>query len=381
MSNAPVKPATILAQSGHYLDPVTGSIIPPIYPSATFARDENFNLVNPDHLYTRDDDPTIRHVELLLAPLEQGEDAMLYASGMSAVAGVFTNLRPGDHVVIQKSLFYGLIKWPKRFCERWQIDLDFFDVTVPGDLERLMRPGQTKMVWIETPSNPFLHVVDIAAHAAIAHDAGAILVVDSTTATPILSQPIAFGADLVVHSATKYISGHSDVLAGLVVTARKDAWWEVMQMERQSLGPIPSPHAAAMLNRSLRTLSLRMERHCQSAQKIAEFLHADPRVERVYYPGLSDHPNHDLARRQMPNGFSGLLSFQAGRNAAESLAIAGRLQVIYRATSLGSTESLLDHRFTVESGSDYGAQPNLLRISVGLEDADDVIRDLDRALG
>jgi cystathionine gamma-synthase len=373
-------PATMLAQSGHYIDPVTGSIIPPIYPSATFARDRDFKLIHPDHLYTRDDDPTLRPVELMLATLEKAADAMLYCSGMSAVAGVFTNLRPGDHVVIQKSLFYGVIKWPKRFCERWQIDLDFFDVTVPGDLERLIQPGRTRMVWIETPSNPFLHVVDISACAAAAHEAGAILVVDSTTATPILSNPIDFGADLVVHSATKYIGGHSDVLAGLVVTAKKDDWWEVMQLERQSLGPIPSPHAAAMLSRSLRTLALRVERHCQNAQAVAAFLQADRRVKKVFYPGLPDHPNHDLARRQM-RGFSGLLSFQAGRDAEESLAIAGRLNVIYRATSWGSTESLLDHRFTVESGSDYGSPPDLLRISVGLEDVNDLIADLDQALG
>lgn len=376
-----LNPATLLAQSGHFIDPASGSVIPPIYPSTTFARDEDFNLYHPGHLYTRDDDPTMRGVELLLANLEGAADAMLYCSGMSAVAGVFTNLRPGDHIVIQKSLFYGVIKWPKRFCERWQIDLDFFDCTIPGDLERLVQPGRTRMVWIETPSNPFLHVVDITACADIAHAAGAILVVDSTTATPILTNPIAFGADLVVHSATKYLGGHSDVLAGLVVTAKRDQWWEIMQMERQSLGPIPTPQSAWMLNRSLRTLAVRMAQHCQNAQKIAEFLAQDKRVERVYYPGLPDHPGHDLAKKQMKGGFSGLLSFQAGRDATESLAIAGRLRLIYRATSLGSTESLLDHRFTVEGGGDYGAQPNLLRISVGLEDADDLIRDLDRALG
>lgn len=375
------KAATLLAQSGHFIDPASGSVIPPIYPSTTYARDEAFNLYHPGHLYTRDDDPTMRQVEILLANLEQGADAMLYCSGMSAVAGVFTNLRPGDHIVIQKSLFYGVIKWPMRFCARWQIDLDFFDVTVPGDLERLIRPGKTRMIWIETPSNPFLHVVDIAACAELAHAAGAVLVVDSTTATPILSNPILFGADLVVHSATKYLGGHSDVLAGLVVTARRDQWWEVMQLERQSLGPIPTPQSAWMLNRSLRTLSVRMERHCQNAQKVAEFLDQDARVEKVYYPGLPNHPGHDLAKRQMRGGFSGLLSFQAGADAERSLEIAGRLRLIYRATSLGSTESLLDHRFTVEGGGDYGAQPNLLRISVGLEDADDLIADLDQALG
>jgi cystathionine gamma-synthase len=242
-----------------------------------------------------------------------------------------------------------------------------------------VRDAQPAIVWIETPANPMLDVVDIADAAEIAHAAGALLAVDGTAATPILARPLALGADLVMHSATKYLNGHSDLLAGALVTRQPDERWAAIGADRHDAGALLGPFEAWLLLRGLRTLALRVRQASANALAVARFLEAHPRVERVLYPGLASHPRHALAARQMDGGFGGLMSFLVKGDANAALGVAGRLRLIARATSLGGTESLIEHRFTIE-GAATGVPPNLLRLSVGLEDQDDLIADLAQAL-
>jgi len=280
---------------------------------------------------------------------------------------------------VQRPIYYGTLAWLAKFCARREISLHHFDGAHPTSLERAVAASKPAIVWIETPSNPMLDVVDIARAAEIAHGSGALLAVDSTAATPILSRPLALGADLVMHSATKYLNGHSDVLAGVLVTKQIDERWSAIRADRHDAGALLGPFEAWLLLRGLRTLALRVRQASESALAVARFLAGHSGIERVRYPGLPNHPRHDLARRQMVGGCGGLLSFQVKGNADAALAIAGRLQLIARATSLGGTESLIEHRFTIE-GAATGVPPNLLRLSVGIEDADDLIADLAQAL-
>jgi cystathionine gamma-synthase len=298
---------------------------------------------------------------------------------MAAIAALFRTLRRGEAIVVQRPIYYGTLAWLARFCAHREIALGHFDGADPTGLERTARETRPAIVWIETPSNPLLHVVDIARAAEIAHAAGALLAVDSTAATPILTRPLALGADLVMHSATKYLNGHSDVLAGALVTKQIDERWSAIRADRHDAGALLGPFEAWLLLRGLRTLALRVRQASKNALAVARFLETHHKVERVLYPGLPGHPRHDLARRQMAGGCGGLLSFQVKGDADTALAVAGRLQLIARATSLGGTESVIEHRFTIE-GAATGVPPNLLRLSVGIEDPDDLIADLAQAL-
>jgi cystathionine gamma-synthase len=259
------------------------------------------------------------------------------------------------------------------------VALHQFEGSDPASLERVVHAAKPTIVWIETPSNPMLEVVDIARAAEVAHAAGALLGVDSTAATPILTRPLALGADLVMHSATKYLNGHSDVLAGVLVTKRADERWAAIRAERHDAGALLGPFEAWLLLRGLRTLALRVRQASENALAVAGFLKDHPKVERVLYPGLPTHPQHAVAQRQMAGGFGGLLSFQVRGDAAAALGVASRLQLIARATSLGGTESVIEHRYTIE-GAATGVPPNLLRLSLGIEDRDDLIADLAQAL-
>jgi cystathionine gamma-synthase len=372
------KPATVLAQLGHYIDPVTGGLVPPIQPSTTFARDESYALINPAHTYGRADILGYLQVEAVLCALEGGGEALVFPAGMAAVAALFRTLRRGEAVVVQRPIYYGTLGWLATFCAQREIALHHFDGADPSSLERAVQEAKPAIVWIETPSNPMLDVVEIARAAEVAHASGALLAVDSTAATPILSRPLALGADLVMHSATKYLNGHSDVLAGVLVTGRTGERWAAIRADRHDAGALLGPFEAWLLLRGLRTLALRV-RQCANALALARFLEDHPKVERVLYPGLPSHPQHALAERQMAGGCGGLLSFQVKGDAAAALAVAGRLQLIARATSLGGTESLIEHRFTIE-GAVTGVPPNLLRLSVGIEDEGDLIADLAQAL-
>ena len=372
-------PSTDCAQALHTLDAVTGGIVPPLQPSTTFARAADYQLLG-GRVYTRDEGPTAEPAEQLLSRLEGGAGAMLFASGMAAATAVFRALcRPGDHLVAQDVMYFGLRSWLKRIASQWQIELDLVDATRPDELRRVVRRGKTRIVWVETPANPTWDVVDLAAAAEIAHGAGALLAVDSTVATPVHCRPIEHGADLVMHAATKYLNGHSDVLAGALVAARADETWQTLRQYRHDDGACLGPFEAWLLLRGMRTRFARVERQSASALELARRLERLPGV-RVLYPGLPSHPGHAIARRQMHGGFGGMLSIRLAGGRKAALAAAGKTELFVRATSLGGVESLIEHRETAE-GAETISPPDLLRLSIGIEDVEDLWRDLAQALG
>ncbi len=378
MTDRKYKPATRAAQALGWRCAETGAVVLPIHVSTTFARDGSYEKVS-RHGYARDDNPTFEQPEALIASLEGAAAALSFASGMAACTAAFQALRQGDHVVVSDVLYFGLPKWLDEFSHGWGLEIDFVPT---GDLDALaaaMRPGETKLVWIETPCNPVWTVTDIAAAAKIAHDAGARLAVDSTAATPVLTHPIEHGADIVVHSATKYLGGHSDVIAGMVVTAVEDEYWERIRRHRFMAGAVLGSFEAFLLLRGMRTLFLRVNASSSAAMRIAEHFHGHRAVAQVLYPGLPDHPGHAAAARQMTGGFGGVLSIRVkgGRDAAR--AVASRCRLFLPATSLGGVESLIEHRETIE-GEGSRTPGDLLRISVGIEDTDDLIADLEAAL-
>jgi cystathionine gamma-synthase len=370
-----MRPETRAAQALHAIDKETGAIVPPIYTSTTYARDAAYRLIE-DRDYSRDKNPTTLPAEALLASLEGGADAMLWASGLAAATAAFRTLtRPGDHIIAPRAMYFGLRAWLQQFCSRWHVGLDLVDASDPAAIAAVVKRGTTRLVWIETPANPTWEVTDIAAAATIAHEAGALLIVDSTCATPVHTQPLALGADLVMHSATKYLGGHSDVLAGALVTARDDEAWAELRSTRRHEGAVLGPLEAWLLLRGMRTLFVRVERQSHTAAVLANRLATLAGVT-VSYPGLPSHPQHAVAVRQMRKGFGGMLSI---RVAADPLAVIQKLKLWVPATSLGGVESLIEHRATVE-GPDSPTPPDLLRLSVGLEHEDDLFEDLAQAL-
>jgi cystathionine gamma-synthase len=379
MDERRIKPATVVAQALHHIDAATGGLAPPIQPSTTFARDEGYALANPALTYGRDDNPGYPLVEAVLCALERGAEALVFPSGMAAIAALFRSLRRGEAAVVQRPIYYGTLAWLAKFCADREIALHHFEGGDPDALEGVVQAAKPAIVWIETPSNPMLDVVDIARAAEVAHAAGALLAVDSTAATPILTRPLELGADLVMHSATKYLNGHSDLLAGVLVTKQRDERWAAIRADRHDAGALLGSFEAWLLLRGLRTLALRVRQASANALAVARFLEGHAKVEGVRYPGLPNHPQHALARRQMDGGCGGLLSFLVKGDAGVALALAGRLRLIARATSLGGTESVIEHRFTIE-GAATGVPPNLLRLAVGIEDQDDLIADLAQAL-
>ena len=377
--NKKKSPETAAAQAQHFIDPSSGGIIPPIQPSTTFARDEDYALINPANSYGRDENPGYVAAEGLIAELEGAADARLFASGMAAATAVLQSLRPGDHIVAHKVMYWGLRAWLKDFCDTWGLHLDLFDAGIDDDLANTVQPGNTKLVWIETPCNPTWDIIDIARAAEIAHRAGAVLAVDSTVATPVLTRPIEHGADIVMHSATKYLNGHGDVVAGVLATAtRSDIWSRILHVRAHG-GAILGSFEAWLLQRGMRTLYLRVNKSSESALRIAEHFQDHSGIVAVLYPGLSSHPGHAIAARQMQGGFGGMLSLQIAGGAEAALAVANRCEVFIRATSLGGVESLVEHRYTIE-GPTSPIPPDMLRLSIGIEAVDDLIDDLEQAL-
>jgi cystathionine gamma-synthase len=372
-------PETDTAQGLHYIDPRTGSVVPPVMPSTTFARDEHYNLISEQHSYGRDDNPSYAIPESLLARLEQASDCLLFSSGMAAGAAVVQSLSPGDHLVIPRVMYWGLRNWMVGFCDRWGVELDRFDPADPDDLAAKVQPGRTSLVWIETPCNPTWDVIDIELAAEVAHGAGAKLVVDSTVATPVLTRPIELGADIVMHSATKYLNGHGDVVAGALATASDDELWSRIRHQRAEVGAIPGSFEAWLLQRGMRTLFLRVRNASQSAMAIADHFSDHPALEKVLYPGLPAHDGHVIAKKQMQGGFGGMLSFCVNGDAEAALRFVSRCEVFIRATSLGGVESLIEHRYSIE-GPDSPIPPNLVRLSIGAEAVSDLIEDLEQAL-
>jgi cystathionine gamma-synthase len=379
MSRKAPHPATLAAQALGSTDASTGAVVLPIHTATTFLRDPD-NQYRRGRSYGRADNPSYDQPQALLTALEGGAATLLFSSGMAAAAAVFQSLPRDAHVVAPRVMYWGLRSWLKNFAEAWGITVDFVDATSLDAIRQAVRPGRTRLVWIETPANPLWSVTDIAGSAEIAHSASALLAVDGTAATPVLTRPLALGADVVMHSATKYLNGHSDVIAGTLTAAREDAFWARLRTARSSGGAILGSFEAYLLLRGMRTLFPRVDRACRSAQQIAEALSQNSRVLDVLYPGLPTHTGHAVAARQMTGGFGGMLSVRVHGGPEAAIAAAARVEIWKRATSLGGVESLIEHRASVE-GADSPAPPDLLRLSVGIEDSGDLIADLESALG
>ena len=371
-------PETVAAQAMGRTDAPTGAIIPPIHPSTTFERDADLGYAR-GRVYSRADNPTYDAPADTLTALEGGSQTLLFGSGMAAATAAFLALSPGDHVVAPKVMYWALRAWLLGFATRWGLIVDLADMSDPAAVKAALRPGRTKLVWLESPANPLWSVADIAAIAALAHEAGARLAVDSTVATPVLTRPLALGADLVMHSATKYLGGHSDVVAGSLTTAVRDEYWDRVRQVQTQNGGVLGPFEAWLLQRGMRTLFVRVRWQCASALTLARALAAHDGVAQVLYPGLEDFPGHALASRQMEGGFGGMLSVRVKGGEAAAVAVAGRLRLWKRATSLGGVESLVEHRASIE-GPTSPVPKDLLRLSVGLEAAADLIADFDQAL-
>lgn len=380
--NRPFSPETLAAQALGDVE-ASGAIIPSIPVATTYLRDPD-NQYRSGLSYARPDNALVRHTERVLAELERGAEALLFGSGMAAATAVFQALRPGDHVVAPTVMYWSLRNWLRGPASEWGLKVDFVDTSDLAALSAALRPGTTKLVWLETPANPLWTVTDIAAAAELAHRTGARLAVDSTAATPVLTQPLTLGADIVMHSATKYLNGHTDVMAGALVTHTKDDMWARLSGIRTYQGGLLGPFETALLLRGMRTLYLRVRQACASAHILAERLSAHPQVAAVLYPGLKSHPDHDVAARQMNGGFGGMMSIRVrgeGKAGGErhAIATAAGVRLWKRATSLGGVESLIEHRASVE-GPGTPAPADLLRLSVGIENVDDLYADLSQAL-
>ncbi len=372
------RPATIAAQGLGWIDETTRAIVPGIHPSSTFQRDAD-NQYRSGRNYARADNPTFDQPEAVLAALEHGKAAMLFSSGMAAATTAFLALRPGDHVVGPRVMYWSLRNWLMNFATQWGLNIELVDMADTDAIARAMQPGRTKLVWTENPANPMWDVTDLAAAAGIAHKAGARFAVDSTAATPVFTRPLDLGADLVMHSATKYLNGHSDIIAGALVTKEKDETWERLQLLRIQQGAVLGAFEAYLLMRGMRTLYPRVRAASANAQKVADHFASHPRVLEVLYPGLPSFRNHEVAARQMTGGFGGMLSIRVKAGEEAAIATAANVKVWKRATSLGGVESLIEHRASVE-GPNSPCPPDLLRLSTGIEDVSDLIEDLDQAL-
>ena len=369
-------PDTLAVHGAHGPDAATGAVSPPIQLSTTFERAADGSLPH-GYLYARDANPNRTALERVLATLEGGAAAAAFSAGQAATMAVFQALAPGDHAIIPASVYYGTRKLAEQVFGRWGLTIASADMRDPANVAAAIRP-ETRLVWVETPSNPLLAVADIARIASIAHDAGALCAVDNTWATPIGQKPLALGADLVMHSSTKYLGGHGDVTGGALVARVDDEFFQRVRMTQTAGGAIPSPFDCWLVVRGIKTLPHRIRAHTTNATAVANFLEAHPNVEAVHYPGLRSHPGHEVAARQM-SAFGGMVSVQVRGGRDASLRVKANVRLFTRATSLGGPESLVEHRASVEAPGS-GTPENLLRLSIGLEHADDLIADLDQAL-
>ncbi len=378
-SRSPWSKRSLTAQAMGRVDPITKAVVPPIHVATTYIRDED-NAYSSGYVYGRPDNATIREAEDVLAMLEEADaGALLFSSGMAAATAVFQALNPGDHIVASKVMYWALRNWLTTEAVRWGLSVDFVETDDLDALRAAVIPGRTKLVWAETPSNPLWTITDIAAVAEVAHAAGARLAVDSTTASPIHTRPLTLGADIVMHAATKVLNGHSDVVAGALAGAKADEFWGRIASIRKMQGAILGPFEAYLLMRGMRTLHVRAAAQAKSALDLAQRFSSHPKVARVLYPGLPQHPGHDIAARQMEGGFGYMLSIQVTGGEAAAIRTAAKVGLWKRATSLGGVESLIEHRASIE-GPGTPCPPDLLRLSTGIEDVEDLYRDLDEAL-
>jgi cystathionine gamma-synthase len=369
--------------AGYEPDAMTGAVNPPIYASSTYKQDGVGGLRG-GYEYSRSANPTRTALEGALAAVEDGEKGFAFASGLAAEDAIIRALTaPGDHVVIPDDAYGGTFRLFDKVAKLWGTDYSAAPVADTEAVAAAIEKGRTKLVWVETPTNPMLTIGDIEALATVAHDAGALLVVDNTFASPYLQQPLILGADVVVHSTTKYVGGHSDVVGGAVVVRDLDLA-DRIGFHQNAMGAVAGPFDAFLTHRGLKTLGVRMDRHCDNAEKVVAFLDGDPRVTEVIYPGLAAHPGHEVAARQMKR-FGGMISFRVAGGEQQALAVCERADVFTLGESLGGVESLIEHpgRMTHASvaGTDLEVPADLIRLSVGIESVDDLVADLDRALG
>ena len=375
MSEKSARFETACVHAGRKIDPTTGAVSPPIHLSTTFERTPDY--APEGYIYGRSANPNREQLETCLAALEGGAAAIAFSSGAAACSAAFQSLKPGDHVVCTRDAYHGVLRILREIMSSWDLKVTYVDAS---DLHALQAAitRDTRLIWVESPSNPLLKLTDIAAVADIAHRAGAYAVCDSTFATPALQQPLSLGMDLVMHSTTKYIGGHSDVTGGVLVTREAGPWTERLRFLQGAGGAVPSPFDCWMLLRGTATLNVRLQAQSASALTLARWLEQHPKVERVFHPGLASHPQHALAKRQM-RGFGAMLSFNTRGGEAAARQVTTRVKLFTRATSLGGVESLIEHRAAVE-GPESPTPKHLIRISAGLEHPDDLIADLDQAL-
>ena len=374
--------SSLAIHAGQEPDPLTGAVVPPIYQVSTYKQDGVGGLRG-GYEYSRSANPTRTALEECLAALEGGRHGLAFASGLAAEDCLLRTIcNPGDHVVIPSDAYGGTFRLFAKVYERWGVDWTAVDLSSVEAVRAAVQPGRTKAIWVETPSNPLLGICDIAALAQAAHDAGALLVVDNTFATPYLQQPLSLGTDVVVHSTTKYIGGHSDVVGGALIAADDDLGAR-LAYHQNSMGAVAGPFDAWLTLRGIRTLGVRMDRHCSNAAAVAELLVAHPKVTAVHYPGLPTHPGHEIAAKQM-RGFGGMVSFRHAEGEAAAVEVCNRARLFTLGESLGGVESLIEHpgRMTHASaaGSPLEVPGDLVRLSVGIEDLDDLIADLKQAL-
>jgi len=374
--------SSLAIHAGQEPDPLTGAVVPPIYQVSTYKQDGVGGLRG-GYEYSRSANPTRTALEECLAAIEGGRHGLAFASGLAAEDCVLRAVcNPGDHVVIPNDAYGGTFRLFAKVYERWGVDWTAADLSSIEAVRAAVQPGKTRVIWVETPSNPLLGICDIAAIAQVAHDAGALLVVDNTFATPYLQQPIALGADVVVHSTTKYIGGHSDVVGGALIAADDDLGAQ-LAFHQNAMGAVAGPFDAWLTLRGIKTLGVRMDRHCSNAAAIAALLEAHPKVSAVHYPGLPTHPGHEVAAKQM-RGFGGMVSFRHADGEAAAVEVCNRARLFTLGESLGGVESLIEHpgRMTHASaaGSPLEVPGDLVRLSVGIEDLDDLIADLRQAL-
>ncbi|MGC4854698.1 cystathionine gamma-synthase [Micromonospora sp. DT4] len=374
---------TLAIHAGQDPEARTGAVIPPIYQTSTYAQDA-VGAPRLGYEYSRSGNPTRDALQECLAALEGGPLGLAFASGLAAEDTLLRAVcQPGDHVIIPDDAYGGTYRLFARVAQRWGLEFTPAKVSDAAAVRAAVQPGRTKIIWVETPTNPLLGIADIAVLAAVAHDAGALLVVDNTFASPYLQQPIAFGADVVVHSTTKYIGGHSDVVGGALVVADA-ALGEELRYHQNAMGAINGPFDAWLTLRGIKTLGVRMDRHCDNAERLAAYLDGHAKVSQVIYPGLPSHPGHEVAAKQMRR-FGGMISFRAAGGEDHAVEICNRAKLFVLAESLGGVESLIEHpgRMTHASaaGSPLEVPGDLVRLSVGIETVDDLLADLEQALG
>ncbi|HEY1460436.1 MAG TPA: aminotransferase class I/II-fold pyridoxal phosphate-dependent enzyme [Casimicrobiaceae bacterium] len=369
---------TLVAQGVASVSSPYREILPPIHMATTYERAADGSYPG-GRIYARADNPTFDPVEALIAALESAQAALVFSSGQAAAAAVFQALAPGDVALVPRNMYWGLRKWLQSFATSWGLRVEFYVNDSLDDLAAITRARRPKLIWVETPANPTWDVTDITAACTIAREVGALVAVDSTCATPLLTRPLALGADVVMHSATKYLNGHSDVVAGALACRRDDALWQRIRYIRSAGGAILGPLEAWLLLRGMRTLHLRVTTASASAMALAQALSGHARLSHVLYPGLPGNPGHAIAARQMSGGFGAMMSLRLAAGEAAARTFTNRLRLFKQATSLGSVESLAEHRASVE-GPDTLCPADLVRLSVGIEHTQDLLTDIEQAL-